>query len=99
MELDSRTLKILSCDIAARPNDAAGITDVLKHLISVKKESESLIAEFCISGKSDVCSFADAERTCCTSLSWDVVSLEDRVYLTIRGLPNQIEEIFTWFSQ
>jgi len=98
MELEEQTLEILSCDLAARPKNAAGIEDVQKHLISVKRESDSLVAVFRNSGKSDVRSFADAERSCCTTLSWEVIELEDQISLTIRGLPNQIDEVFTWFS-
>jgi hypothetical protein len=98
MELEKRTLEILSCDIAVRPRTAAGIDDVCRHLVSVHSEAGKLIAHFRVSGKSDVQSFANAEQLCCTSLSWNVSKPDDDVILTVQGSEKQLAEVLAWFS-
>ncbi len=98
MELDKRTLEILSCDIAIRPRNAAGIDDVCRHLLSVHSEAGKLIARFHPLGKTDVQSFADAEQLCCTSLSWDVSETDEHVTLTVYGSEKQLAEVRAWFS-
>jgi hypothetical protein len=98
MELDERTLEILSCDIAISPRNAAGIDDVCRHLVSVHSEVGKLVAHFRLSGKSEVQSFANAEQLCCTSLSWVVSAADNHIILTIQGSEKQLAEVRAWFS-
>ena len=87
MELDEKSLRILSCDISVRPGVAAGIAEVLPYVLSVKTDDNSVLVEFDEAGVAAVQSFVAAERLCCNSLTWELAHLQDGLQLRVMGVP------------
>lgn len=98
MELDERTLSVLACDISVRPNSSAGIDELLKHVRSVRLEHNRLIAEFDSAGTSDLHSFVEAEKMCCTTLFWKVAEFPEHIQMCVEGTYDQIAAIKLWFQ-
>ncbi len=98
MDLDDNSLKILACDISIRPGNAAGIADVLPYVRSKKVECNTVVIDFEEAGKSVVESFLEAERLCCTGLTWELSNANSRLRLRIAGTIEQITVIEQWFK-
>jgi hypothetical protein len=98
MNLDDKSLQILSCNTSIRPKDAAGIEEILPHLQNFKVDKNSAITEFHKAGLGALQAFTEAERRCCTDLTWELEITEDLLRLTITGTPEQVSVIKTWFG-
>ena len=98
MELDDQALHVLSCDISIRPHNAAGIAEVLPYVRDLRAEGKMVIVHFDEAGKVLVESFVKAERLCCSNLTWELMSAENTLELTIQGNHNQVSIIKQWFE-
>ncbi len=99
MDLDKNTLTVLACDISVRPAANAGIDDLLNHVLSVRMTSNKLTVEFDIAGTAALLSFVEAERMCCTTLTWNIVESAASVQLNVEGTPDQLGVINLWFQK
>lgn len=98
MDLDEKTLSVLACNISVRPRNAAGIAELIPFVDSVQNLGNRLAIDFETAGLSAVESFVNAERLCCTGLTWDLVPGINGVQLTITGTIEQVSMIKTWFD-
>ena len=98
MELDEKSLHILSCDIAVRPRDAAGISHLVPFICKVEANESEVMVEFNKEGKEFVDSFVAAERLCCTGLKWTIEEGADVLRLIVGGSADQITVIKEWFD-
>lgn len=98
MELDDKSLKVLSCNISIRPSDAAGIAELVPFVQIVKNDGAKVIVHFDLAGESVVESFVRAERLCCTGMTWDLVACESQLQLTVTGTTEQVSIIKKWFD-
>lgn len=99
MDLDDKALKVLACDIGVRPANAADITAVLPYIRSKKVQNHTVIIDFEEAGKSVVQSFIDAERMCCSELTWSVTTIKGRLRLRIAGTSEQAAVVSRWFDK
>lgn len=99
MELDDKSLHILSCDISIRQRNAAGIEDLLPFVCTAKTVGDSVTVLFDETGRVAVQSFVDAERLCCTGLSWELLPIGNQLQLTVKGTTEQVSIISGWFEQ
>jgi hypothetical protein len=97
LELDEKSLHTLSCDIAVRPRDAAGISHLAPFICKVEANDSEVIVESKKTGKESVESFVAAERLCCTGLTWTVEDGEDVLRLIISGTAEQMSVVKEWF--
>jgi hypothetical protein len=98
MQLDDETIKTLSCDIAVRPRDAAGVQEVMAFLLSVQNLGSSLRLSFDKRGAQTVESFVAAEKLCCTGLKWELTPHSDQIELNISASPDQLTAVQRWFA-
>jgi putative N-acetylmannosamine-6-phosphate epimerase len=98
MELTEKQIEILACDIAVRPRDAAGIAELLPYIQEVRVENEKLMASMSVDAKALVESFVNAERQCCTALSWQTINDDTQVQLLIGGTASQLKVVRSWFE-
>jgi hypothetical protein len=98
MELDDKSLHVLSCDIAIRPSAAAGIAELVPFVRIAKNDGAKVIVHFDIAGKDVVESFVRAERLCCTGLTWELVASETLLQLTVTGTTEQVSIVNKWFD-
>jgi hypothetical protein len=98
MALTEKQIEILACDIAIRPRDAAGIAQLLPHIQGVRLENEQLMVSMSVNAKALVESFVNAERQCCTALSWQAINGATKVQLLIGGTPSQLKVVRSWFE-
>jgi len=99
MDLDDKALKILVCDLGVRPANAAGITEVIPFVRSKKVQGNTVIIDFDEAGKGVVQSFIDAERLCCSELTWSVTAVKGRIRLRIAGTSEQAVVVSRWFEK
>jgi hypothetical protein len=99
MELDEQSRSVLSCDISMRPETAAGLPEIMRHLIASQRTASAFILDFTANGKADVQSFVDAERQCCTELAWKLADFGGMLRLEIGGTADQLDVVELWFSE
>jgi hypothetical protein len=99
LELNEESLHVLSCDIELRPRNAAGIEHLLPYLCKIESVGDAVHVYFDLAGAEAVRSFVDAERLCCTSLSWTLAHTNEQLHLTVGGTPEQTALIRQWFVQ
>lgn len=98
MEINEETARILSCDISVRPRNSAGISELLPYVRAIHRDGQSLTVTFDASGGDAVNSFVDAERQCCTGLTWNLNSDDACLDLRINGTEDQLAVIENWFE-
>lgn len=98
LELDDKSLEVLSCDLTVRPRNAAGIQEVLPFVRKIKVDENKVIVEFDSAGRPSIDSFVSAERLCCTGLTWDLVSIGNELQLSVSGTSQQVLIIKQWFE-
>jgi hypothetical protein len=98
LELDEQSLHVLSCDIEVRPRDAAGIEELLPYLRKIETVNGDVLVYFEMAGAAALESFVDAERLCCTGLTWKLGSTDDLLQLIVGGTPDQTALIKQWFA-
>jgi hypothetical protein len=99
MNISDELAQKLSCDISSRPGDAAGISELQEHVSSVKRDDDGVTVSFHPCAENFVNSFVEAERLCCTTLSWTVRRDEHFVYLGVTGTKDQLEIVEHWFAE
>jgi len=99
MELDDKSLQILACDISVRPENAAGVADVLPFILTTTINDPHLVISFERDCKHVIESFVAAERLCCTGLNWDLIESEDALKLVVTGTSEQLAVCQQWFKQ
>jgi hypothetical protein len=98
MQLNEKTLETLSCDIAVRPSNAAGISEIMPFLLRVQTAEDAVIIDFDVAGKEAVASFVAAEQKCCTTLLWTLSNHDHILQLRIGGTQEQLSIIELWFT-
>jgi hypothetical protein len=98
MELDQHTIQTLSCDISVRPKDAAGIAEMCPFVKSTELINDQLAIIFDVAVNKAIESFVAAEKTCCTSLEWNITTVAGQIKLTIGGTPEQLTVVQSWFQ-
>lgn len=99
MELEDNEIEILACDIAIRPRDAAGYADLLPYVREMKLDGGRLTVAIEASGKQAVESFVNAERQCCTGLTWQIEDARALIHLIVGGKANQLQVVKSWFDE
>jgi hypothetical protein len=98
MNLSEETLRALSCDITIRPGSAPGVDALMPFVRELKTQDGVFVVNFDKASKTSVQAFVEAERLCCTSLSWKIKEEDDTVELQIQGTPEQVSIIRQWFD-
>jgi hypothetical protein len=98
MNLNEETLRALSCDITIRPRSAPGIDALMPFVRKLRTQDDAVIVSFDQASKTTLQGFVEAERLCCTSLSWKIVEVTDAPELQIQGTPEQVSVIRQWFK-
>ncbi len=98
MDLDEESQEVLSCNLAIRPRNAAGIQEILPFVHKVALDENNVIVVFDAAGKACIESFVSAERLCCTGITWDLHSVGDEMQLHVSGSSQQVTVIKQWFE-
>ncbi len=98
MQIDKETARILSCDISIRPIDAAGISELLPHVRQVQRGLDSITISLDVAGSELLNSFVEAERLCCSGLTWSLQEDDELIHLRIAGTSDQLDTIVSWFD-
>ena len=98
MNLNEEALRALSCDITIRPRSAPGVDALMPFVRELRTQDAALVVSFDQAGKTTVQTFVEAERLCCTSLSWKIAEVNDAVELQIQGTSEQVSVIRQWFN-
>jgi hypothetical protein len=99
-QLQPEMLDTLVCEIGRRPAAAPSIEEVVPAIRSAHRQADALIVTFDAAAAETVRAVVDAERLCCSSITWALtqVSPDCPVELQIGASPNQLdvlEAIFT----
>jgi hypothetical protein len=89
---NDEALAVLACDIELRPREAPSIFDIAKFAQSRERSPGAITVRFARDGSDAVASFVAAERTCCSTIGWDLVR-DPAVILTITATPEQLDAI------
>lgn len=97
---DQLTLEVvdaLVCELGKRPAGAPTIQGIVGSLMSLHREGDSLIVEFDPAASAKVQAVVEAERQCCSTISWQLEA-EHGTRLRITALPLQLETLEAMFS-
>jgi hypothetical protein len=98
MDLDEKSLEVLSCNLVIRPRNAAGIQEILPFVSKVELDENKVIVDFDAAGKASIESFVSAERLCCTGITWDLRCIGNELRLHVSGTSQQVTIIKQWFE-
>jgi hypothetical protein len=94
----SHALEVLDCNTEARPAAAPAIGKIARLAQSVERKDGALVVAFDSSTASDVEPFADAERSCCATLAWDIREHAEGIELSVRGTSEQLDLLEKLFA-
>jgi hypothetical protein len=103
---DTPILDALACDIRARPTAAPHFGDLQHALKTVRREDDSLVAEFDPSAAATLEAIVAAERLCCPEITWLVEQPRSKLAgagdstlrLRVVGTPQQLDAVALLFD-
>ncbi|HLB23025.1 MAG TPA: hypothetical protein VJP07_02940 [Dehalococcoidia bacterium] len=90
-------LRVVGCDIGARPKDAPVFEDVRPHILAVRREPRRLTVEFDGKASELVEAFVAAERRCCSDLVFSV-SPGDPTVMQVEAAPELVDMVEGWMA-
>lgn len=90
-------LETLVCELDRRPESAPTISDILPRVTAVRRDANRLVVTFDPSAAALVSAVVDAERQCCSTISWDLET-NQAVRLHISGTAPQLAVLAEMFS-
>ena len=96
-QLTPEVVDALVCELEKRPTDAPTIEEIVGSVTSLRRDGDSLVVEFDPSAVETVRSVVEAERQCCSTISWQLEP-EQGTRLKITALPLQLETLEAMFA-
>jgi hypothetical protein len=98
--LRSQILETLVCELGRRPAGAPTIGEILPAVRSVGRDAERLIVTFDRTATDLVSAVADAERQCCSTISWELATdgTDRTTQLRIGATPAQLDAFESIFA-
>ena len=87
--MNDDVLEALACELDKRPAGAPGFGDLAPALRSLRRDGDTLIAEYDPTEASRLAEVVAAERLCCAAIDWRV----DGARLTVQGTARQLEAL------
>ena len=98
-EADRDVLDVLACEFELRPVGAPDIDAVAKTILNVARDGERKLAvSFDPAAERELTAFVEAERHCCSTLSWTVEKGGGTLRLIVGAQPQQIDVLEAMFS-
>ena len=89
-QLQPEILDTLVCEPASRPKGAPTIGDILPAVRSAHRDERQLTVTFDRTATDLVSAVVDAERLCCSALTWELEAVQEPV-LRIGATPGQLD--------
>ena len=95
--LPPEILDTLVCEPASRPQGAPTIGDILPAVRSAQRDERQLTVTFDRSAIDLVGAVVEAERRCCSTITWELETAEEPV-LRIKAVPGQLDVLEAIFA-
>jgi hypothetical protein len=95
--LQPEILDTLVCEAGSRPRGAPTIGEIVPAVRSAHRDERQLTVTFDRTATSLVSAVVEAERLCCSTITWDLATVQEPT-LRIIALPGQLDVLEAIFS-